>query len=79
MERLLDLSPPGLTRSWRLIEVLELMERRTFDIFVLDTAPTGHFLRFLGMPEIASDWLNAGMKVILSIRGWSVSAPSPAW
>jgi arsenite/tail-anchored protein-transporting ATPase len=69
MERLLDLSPPGIDEVMALIEVMELMERRTFDIFVLDTAPTGHLLRFLEMPEIASDWLNAAMKVILRYQG----------
>jgi arsenite-transporting ATPase len=69
MERLLDLSPPGIDEVMALIEVMELMEGGTFDIFVLDTAPTGHLLRFLEMPEIASDWLDAAMKVILKYQG----------
>jgi arsenite-transporting ATPase len=69
MERLLDLSPPGIDEVMALIEVMELMESRAFDIFVLDTAPTGHLLRFLEMPEIASDWLNAAMRVILKYQG----------
>ena len=69
MERLLDLSPPGVDEVMALIEVMELMEGRAFDMFVLDTAPTGHLLRFLEMPEIAGDWLGAAMKVILKYRG----------
>jgi arsenite-transporting ATPase len=69
MERLLDLSPPGIDEVMALIEVMELMEGRAFDIFVLDTAPTGHLLRFLEMPEIAGDWLGAAMKVIRKYQG----------
>jgi len=69
MERLLDLSPPGIDEVMALIEVMELMEGGAFDIFVLDTAPTGHLLRFLDMPKIADDWLNAAMKVILKYQG----------
>jgi len=69
MERLLDLSPPGIDEVMALIEVMKLMEGRTFDIFVLDTAPTGHLLRFLEMPNIASDWLGAAMKVIRKYQG----------
>ena len=69
MERLLDLSPPGIDEVMALIEVMELMEERAFDVFVLDTAPTGHLLRFLEMPEIAGDWLDAAMQVILKYRG----------
>jgi arsenite/tail-anchored protein-transporting ATPase len=69
MEQLLDLSPPGIDEVMALIEVMELMEERAFDIFVLDTAPTGHLLRFLEMPEIAGDWLDAAMQVILKYQG----------
>jgi arsenite-transporting ATPase len=68
-ERLLDLSPPGIDEVMALIEVMGLMEGREFDIFVLDTAPTGHLLRFLEMPDIARDWLGAAMKVILKYQG----------
>jgi arsenite-transporting ATPase len=69
MERLLDISPPGIDEVMALIKVMELMESGVFDVFVLDTAPTGHLLRFLEMPEIANDWLNAAMKVILKYQG----------
>ena len=69
MERLLDLSPPGIDEVMAIIQVMELMERREFDIFVLDTAPTGHFIRFLEMPDIARAWLGATIKTILKYRG----------
>jgi arsenite/tail-anchored protein-transporting ATPase len=69
MEQLLDLSPPGIDEVMALIEVMELMEEREFDIFVLDTAPTGHLIRFLEMPEIAGDRLGAAMQVISKYQG----------
>ncbi len=71
MERLLDLSPPGIDEVMAMIEVMELMESRQFDTFVLDTAPTGHLLRFLEMPDIARDWLIAAMKMLLKYRGFA--------
>ncbi|MCX5971657.1 MAG: ArsA family ATPase, partial [Coprothermobacterota bacterium] len=71
MERLLDLSPPGIDEVMAMIEVMELMEGRQFDTFVLDTAPTGHLLRFLEMPDIARDWLIAAMKMLLKYRGFA--------
>ena len=36
---------------------------------MLDTAPTGHLLRFLEMPEIVGDWLDAAMQLILKYQG----------
>jgi arsenite/tail-anchored protein-transporting ATPase len=69
MERLLDLSPPGIDEVMAIIQVMELIERREFDFFVLDTAPTGHLIRFLEMPDIARDWLGAAIKTILKYRG----------
>ena len=71
MERLLDLSPPGIDEVMALIKVMELLEGHQFDTFVLDTAPTGHLLRFLEMPDIARDWLVAAMKMLLKYRGFA--------
>jgi arsenite-transporting ATPase len=70
MERLLDLSPPGIDEVMAMIEVMDLMEGRQFDTFVLDTAPTGHLLRFLEMPDIARNWLIAAMKMLLKYQGF---------
>ena len=71
MQRLFDLSPPGIDEVIALIEVMELMEERQFDTFVLDTAPTGHLIRFLEMPDIARDWLIAAMKMLLKYRSFA--------
>lgn len=48
---------PGIDEMLSLITVMDLLESGTQDLIVLDTAPTGHLLRFLEMPAAMSDWL----------------------
>jgi arsenite/tail-anchored protein-transporting ATPase len=48
---------PGVDEMLALIEVMALLEANTQDLIVLDTAPTGHLLRFLEMPTTIADWL----------------------
>lgn len=48
---------PGIDEMLALITVMELLESGEQDLIVLDTAPTGHLLRFLEMPSAMSDWL----------------------
>lgn len=50
--RLLRLSLPGVDEIAALLELTDLTRRSTYDRIVVDTAPTGHFLRLLGMPEV---------------------------
>ena len=48
---------PGIDEMLSLIEVFDLLNRQEQDLIILDTAPTGHLLRFLEMPAALSDWL----------------------
>jgi arsenite-transporting ATPase len=48
---------PGIDEMLSLITVMELLETREQDLIILDTAPTGHLLRFLEMPTAMGDWL----------------------
>ncbi|HEY9640893.1 MAG TPA: ArsA family ATPase [Coleofasciculaceae cyanobacterium] len=48
---------PGIDEMLSLITVMELLERGEQDLIILDTAPTGHLLRFLEMPTALADWL----------------------
>ncbi|MBD0335339.1 MAG: ArsA family ATPase, partial [Cyanobacteria bacterium Co-bin13] len=48
---------PGIDEMLSLITVMDLLERDEQRLIVLDTAPTGHLLRFLEMPTALSDWL----------------------
>ncbi|MBE9135775.1 TRC40/GET3/ArsA family transport-energizing ATPase [Nodosilinea sp. LEGE 07088] len=48
---------PGIDEMLSLITVMDLLERNEQQLIVLDTAPTGHLLRFLDMPTALGDWL----------------------
>ncbi|GAB4368289.1 MAG: arsenical pump-driving ATPase [Elainellaceae cyanobacterium] len=48
---------PGIDEMLSLIAVIDLLEAGEQDLIVLDTAPTGHLLRFLEMPTALADWL----------------------
>jgi len=51
VDRLLALSLPGVDELIGLIELHRLARARPYDDIVVDTAPTGHTLRLLAMPE----------------------------
>jgi arsenite-transporting ATPase len=50
-------SLPGIDEMLSLITVMELLETQAQDLIILDTAPTGHLLRFLEMPTAMGAWL----------------------
>ena len=69
MTELLTLAPPGLDEIMALDKIMDLRKEGKFDIFVLDTSPTGHLLRFLELPDMVREWLNAFFKLLLKYRG----------
>jgi arsenite-transporting ATPase len=76
LEDLLDLAPPGIDELFAIVTILDaLMPRErthkpkdAFDLVIVDTAPTGHTLRLLALPEKALEWVHALMSVILKYR-----------
>jgi arsenite-transporting ATPase len=76
LEDLLDLAPPGIDELLALVALLDAvvgsetssLESRPYDLVVVDTAPTGHTLRLLALPESALEWVHALMNVILKYR-----------
>ncbi len=68
MERMLDVAPPGLDEMLALTRIVDLMDRNRYDLFVLDTAPTGHLIRFLEMPELIEKWLKTFFGLFLKYR-----------
>lgn len=47
---------PGLDEAMAFDELLRHVEDPTWDVIVFDTAPTGHTLRFLSLPELIEAW-----------------------
>ena len=68
IERILDLSPPGLDEMMALTRVVELVHSAKYDIVILDTAPTGHLIRLLELPELIQDWLKVFFGILLKYR-----------
>jgi arsenite-transporting ATPase len=66
--RLLEMPPPGLDEVMALLTVLEQMQAGDFDLVILDTAPTGHMLRFLQMPQALEGWVSLALKLWLKYR-----------
>jgi arsenite-transporting ATPase len=63
VEALFDFAPPGIDE---IIALLDILERApSYDLTVIDSAPTGHFLRLLEMPQIALDWVHALMRLLV--------------
>ncbi len=51
-----DLLLPGLDEALAFDRLLKHLEDLRYDVIVFDTAPTGHTLRFLALPEILERW-----------------------
>ena len=69
MTELLTLAPPGLDEIMALDTIMDLRKEGKFDIFVLDTSPTGHLLRFLELPDMVREWLRAFFRLLLKYKG----------
>jgi arsenite-transporting ATPase len=63
---LIDLAPAGLDELVGILSVIE--SRAAYEAIVIDTAPTGHALRLLEMPDVAREWLKALLRVLLKYR-----------
>lgn len=63
IETLWDLSPPGLDELAATAAMLRAS--RSGETVVIDSSPTGHFLRLLEMPDIALGWTRQLMRVIV--------------
>ncbi len=68
MERVVDLSPPGLDEVMALTHVMDLFDQNQYRTLVLDSAPTGHLIRLLEMPELVDQWLKVFFGLFLKYK-----------
>jgi arsenite/tail-anchored protein-transporting ATPase len=66
VSELMDLAPPGVDELFGMLSMFEAREH--YDVIVVDTAPTGHALRLLAMPEVVREWVQALLRVLLKYR-----------
>ena len=76
VSRLLGLALPGIDELAALFEITRLSDTARYDVIVVDTAPTGHTLRMLTMPETLGvvarvfDRMQSGHRVMVeALRG----------
>ncbi len=64
IQELSSMNPPGIDEALAFGKILEFIEtEHNFDLIVFDTAPTGHTLRFLSLPETLSGWIGKMLKL----------------
>ncbi|MEI7994576.1 MAG: ArsA family ATPase [Methylococcaceae bacterium] len=68
MEHLLDLAPPGLDEIMALTTIMDHLDSGRYDMIILDSAPSGHLLRLLELPELIRDWLKIFFSLLLKYR-----------
>ncbi|PWT88839.1 MAG: hypothetical protein C5B55_12405 [Blastocatellia bacterium] len=68
MRELVELTPPGIDEIAALGTVSDLLENGHYDTIVLDTAPTGHLVRFLELPQAALAWVRTFIKLLLKYQ-----------
>ncbi len=65
IQRMMDLAPPGLDEVMALTRILDLLMHGRYDLVVLDSAATGHFIRLIELPALIDQWLKTFFGVLL--------------
>ncbi len=60
---------PGIDEIAAFDKFLQFMQSRDYDIIVFDTAPTGHTLRFLSLPDVLDSWVGKMIKIRMKFSG----------
>lgn len=66
LESIIDMAPPGVDEIFAIDAILDALDEGR--LLVIDTAPTGHFLRLLSMPDTALSWARALIRILLKYR-----------
>lgn len=61
---LFTLPVPGIDEVMGFKVIIDLIDEAKFDKYIVDTAPTGHALRLLTLPELLNEWI----KVLAKMR-----------
>ena len=68
MKKLVQIAPPGADELFAVDRLAELAADPSQEAIVVDTAPTGHFLRLLDLPKTAGEWVREFMRILLRYR-----------
>jgi arsenite-transporting ATPase len=65
LDELTDMNAPGADEALAFSKVLEFIQECEYDLVIFDTAPTGHTLRLLGLPEMLDSFFGKMIKLRL--------------
>ncbi len=63
IEAIFALPIPGIDEVMGFKTIVDLIDEAKFDKYIVDTAPTGHALRLLTLPELLDDWIKVMAKM----------------
>ena len=66
MKKLIEVAPPGADELFAITRLADLIAEGKR--IVVDTAPTGHFLRLIDLPKTAGEWVHEFMRILLRYR-----------
>lgn len=72
LEDMFDVSgfAPGIDELAAFDKFLQFINSREYDIIIFDTAPTGHSLRFLSLPDVLDSWIGKMIKLRMKLSGF---------
>jgi arsenite-transporting ATPase len=68
IRNLIEIAPPGADELFAITRLADLLADRSIAHIVVDTAPTGHFLRLLDLPREAGEWVREFIRLLLRYR-----------
>lgn len=68
MKKLIEIAPPGADELFAITRLADLIADENIDHVIVDTAPTGHFLRLIDLPQTAGEWVREFMRILLRYR-----------
>ena len=69
MTELVSISPPGFDEIMAMGEITNFLKEEKFDLYILDSAATGHLIRFLELPHLLREWLKIIFRLLLKYKG----------
>jgi arsenite/tail-anchored protein-transporting ATPase len=68
MKKLVEIAPPGADELFAITRLADLIADDEQEAIIVDTAPTGHFLRLIDLPQTAGEWVREFMRILLRYR-----------
>jgi arsenite-transporting ATPase len=69
LKALVSFSPPVFGEIMSLRKMMDLRKKGEYDLYIMDSAASGHLIRFLQLPHLVMDWLKTIFRLLLRCMG----------